>query len=85
MLRVMSGALRSKTLYRDPETDYKALIVQRNAPRWIRVLKKYGIDATTGWDQRNRPTTDRFRRNPIAQHTMDGPHRDPNTLQLCCQ
>lgn len=48
MLHVMSGALRSKTLYRDLETDYKALIVQRNAPRWIRMLKKYGIDAITG-------------------------------------
>jgi transposase len=32
--------------YRDAEVDYEALVVQRNAPRWIRALKQYGyIDA----------------------------------------
>jgi transposase len=28
--------------YRDATVDYEALSVQRNAPRWIRMLKKYG-------------------------------------------
>jgi len=28
--------------YRDADTDYEALAVQRNAPRWIKKLKQYG-------------------------------------------
>ena len=48
MLRVIYSVLRSRTPYRDPETDYEALMVRRNAPRWIRMLTKYGIDPTTG-------------------------------------
>ena len=48
MLRVIYSVLRSRTPYRDPETDYEALMVRRNAPRWIRMLTKYGIDPATG-------------------------------------
>jgi hypothetical protein len=28
--------------YRDAATDYEALTVQRNAPRWIKKLIQYG-------------------------------------------
>jgi transposase len=28
--------------YRDSTVDYEALMVQRNAPRWIKQLKKFG-------------------------------------------
>ena len=28
--------------YRDPEIDYEALVVAKNAPRWLKALKKYG-------------------------------------------
>ncbi|KAB8038579.1 hypothetical protein [Janthinobacterium aquaticum] len=29
--------------YRDSTTDYEALAVQRNAPRWIKALTKFGF------------------------------------------
>ena len=48
MLRVISSVLGSKTLYRDSETGHEALIVQRNAVSWIWMLKRFGIDPTTG-------------------------------------
>ena len=48
MLRVIYSVLRSETPYRDPETNYEAIMVRRNAPRWIRMLTKYGIDPATG-------------------------------------
>jgi len=32
--------------YRDSATDYEALSVQRNAPRWIKALTKFGFIAT---------------------------------------
>nr|VFK24897.1 MAG: hypothetical protein BECKLFY1418C_GA0070996_12001 [Candidatus Kentron sp. LFY] len=28
--------------YRDATIDYEALSVERNAPRWMRMLEKYG-------------------------------------------
>ena len=28
--------------YRDADTDYEALTVQPNAPRWLKKLKQYG-------------------------------------------
>ena len=31
--------------YRDAGVDYEALSVQRNAPRWMRMPKKYGYIA----------------------------------------
>lgn len=48
LLRVIHSVLNNATPYRDPETDYEALMVKRNAPRWIRMLSKYGIDPATG-------------------------------------
>jgi hypothetical protein len=35
--------LKNHTHYQDRATDYEALIVQRNAPRWIKMLVKYGF------------------------------------------
>ena len=29
--------------YHDPETDYGALLVKRNAPRWSRMLQRHGV------------------------------------------
>jgi len=48
LLRVIYCVLSSNVPYRDPETDYEALMVKRNAPRWIKMLKKYRIDPATG-------------------------------------
>lgn len=42
MLRVIYSMLKNNRPYYDPEVDYEALMVQRNAPRWIKALKKYG-------------------------------------------
>jgi len=42
MLRVIYSMLKNDHPYYDPEVDYEALMVQRNAPRWIKALKKYG-------------------------------------------
>jgi transposase len=35
--------LNRKEHYKDPKIDYKRLIVERNAPRWLQALKKYGF------------------------------------------
>ena len=48
LLRVIYAVLKANAPYRDPETDYEAQLVKRNAPRWIRMLRKYHIDPTTG-------------------------------------
>ena len=42
MLRVIHSVLRSGKPYHDPEADHEALMVRRNAPRWIRMLQEYG-------------------------------------------
>jgi len=34
--------LKNKVPYKDTIIDYEAIIVDRNAPRWIKALKKYG-------------------------------------------
>jgi len=34
--------LKNKVPYKDTSIDYEAIIVDRNAPRWIKALKKYG-------------------------------------------
>ncbi len=44
MLRCIHAMLSADAVYRDPQTDYEALMVKRNAPRWIAMLKKHGID-----------------------------------------
>lgn len=43
MLRVIFAILRDGTPYRDPVTDYEAMLVKRNAPRWIRLLRHHGV------------------------------------------
>jgi transposase len=42
MLRVIYSMLKNNRPYYDPEVDYEALMVRRNAPRWINALRKYG-------------------------------------------
>ena len=42
LLRTMFVMLQRHQPYRDPATDYEALAVQRNAPRWIKALTKFG-------------------------------------------
>ena len=40
--------LRDGQPYRGSEVDYEQLLVQRNAPRWLRKLKQYGfLDQST--------------------------------------
>lgn len=48
MLRVIYAVLTTGTPYRDPQTDYEAIMVRRNAPRWIAMLQTHGIDPVTG-------------------------------------
>lgn len=43
LLRVVYAIIKSGTPYRDPGIDYEALMVERNAPRWLQALKKYGF------------------------------------------
>lgn len=43
ILKVVYALLSRKEAYKDPEIDYEALIVNRNAPRWIQALRKYGF------------------------------------------
>jgi len=42
LLRTMFVMLQRHQPYRDRTTDYEALAVQRNAPRWIKALTKFG-------------------------------------------
>lgn len=42
ILEVIFVLIKKKEPYRDPKIDYEALMVQRNAPRWINKLKKFG-------------------------------------------
>ena len=43
MLRTVYAMLTNGTHYQDKEVDYEALNVQRNAPRWIKMLRKHGF------------------------------------------
>ena len=43
LLRVIHAVLRDDRPYTDPDVDYERLVVERNAPRWIRTLKQYGF------------------------------------------
>jgi transposase len=43
MLRIIYFMLSHGTYYRDADTDYEALSVQRNASRWIKKLIKFGF------------------------------------------
>ncbi len=42
ILEVVYKILSRKKPYKDPQIDYEALQVKKNAPRWIRALKNYG-------------------------------------------
>ncbi len=42
MLRIIYAMLTDGTHYQDRSVDYEALAVQRNAPRWIKMLVKHG-------------------------------------------
>ena len=46
MLRTVYAMLASGTHYQDKEVYYEALNVQRNAPRWLKMLRKHGFIAT---------------------------------------
>ncbi len=43
LLRTMFFMIKRGEYYRDGATDYEALSVQRNAPRWIKALKQFGF------------------------------------------
>lgn len=43
LLRTMFFMLKRGEHYRDSATDYEALGVQRNAPRWIKALTRFGF------------------------------------------
>lgn len=47
MLRTLCAMLKNNTSYRDKIVDYEALSVQRNAPRWIKMLVKHGFMPAT--------------------------------------
>lgn len=46
MLRTLYAMLANGTPYQDKEVDYEALNVQRNAPRWLKMLRKHGFIVT---------------------------------------
>lgn len=48
MLRVIYFMFTRRQAYRDAGIDYQALVVDRNAPRWIQALKKYGYWPRSG-------------------------------------
>jgi transposase len=43
LLRTIYFMLKRREHYRDSATDYEALSVQRNAPRWIKALTRFGF------------------------------------------
>jgi len=47
MLRTIYAMLSSGTHYEDRSVDYEAMSVARNAPRWIKMLKKHGFIGQT--------------------------------------
>jgi hypothetical protein len=42
LLEVIYIILSRQEPYKDPNIDYEALMVQRNAPGWIQALQKFG-------------------------------------------
>ena len=42
ILQIVYALISRKEPYKDPEIDYEALVVHRNAPRWLSALQKYG-------------------------------------------
>lgn len=51
MLRTICILCTRRQAYRDPGIDYQAIVVSKNAPRWIRALKKYGYWPTPDFGQ----------------------------------
>lgn len=47
MLRTIFFMIRRGEYYRDQSVDYQELMVKRNAPRWIRMLRQYNFIAKT--------------------------------------
>lgn len=47
MLRTIYAMLSKKTHYIDKTVDYEALMVARNAPRWLQMLVKHGFVAAS--------------------------------------
>jgi len=45
ILKIMFLLIQRGDYYRDATVDYEALSVKRNAPRWIKMLKKHGFIA----------------------------------------
>ncbi len=43
MLRVIYPCRKTQTPYRDPSIDYDQVMVERNAPRWIRMITEFGF------------------------------------------
>jgi hypothetical protein len=43
MLRIIFAILKDGKPYHDQTVDYEALSVQKNAPRWLKMLKKHGF------------------------------------------
>lgn len=42
ILRIIYFMIERRDYYRDSAVDYEAMMVERNAPRWIRMLNRYG-------------------------------------------
>jgi transposase len=47
MLRTIYAMLSSGSHYQDRTADYEALSVARNAPRWMKMLRKHGFIETS--------------------------------------
>ncbi len=45
LLKIMFVLIKRGDYYRDASINYEALSVERNAPRWMKMLKKYGYVA----------------------------------------
>ena len=43
LARCVFAVLRDGRPYRDPAADYEALLVKRNAPCWLRTLRRFDI------------------------------------------
>ena len=43
LVRTIFAVLRDGRPYRDPDVDYEALLVKRNAPRWVAKLREFGV------------------------------------------
>lgn len=50
LLRIIFAILKKKEPYQDPNVDYEALMVKKNAPRWMRALRKYHMVPVYGPD-----------------------------------